>query len=132
MKIFAFAVWRHLHRIQNYNFINSWNLIKTPQKFIQCSFFIKLTKIWQLIGPEVFCKKSVVKDFAKFTKKHLCQSLLFNKVAGLRPLLKKRLWNMRFSVNFAKFYRTLFFIEHLWWFLCFASVMEFCHKPVWF
>ena len=29
-------------------------------------------------------KKSVLKNFAKFTGKHLCQSLLFNKGAGLR------------------------------------------------
>ena len=42
---------------------------------------------------EVFCKKGVLRNFAKFTGKHLCQSLFFNKVAGLRPacLLKKRL-----------------------------------------
>ena len=37
---------------------------------------------------EVFCKKGVLKDFAKFTGKNLCQRLFFNKVAGL---LKKRL-----------------------------------------
>ena len=30
--------------------------------------------------PEVFCKKSVLKNFAKFTGKHICQSLFFNKV----------------------------------------------------
>ena len=36
-------------------------------------------------------KKSVLKKFTKFTGKHLCQSLFFNKVADLRPatLLKK-------------------------------------------
>ena len=34
--------------------------------------------------PEVFCKKGVLKGFAKFTGKHLCQSPLFNKVAGLQ------------------------------------------------
>ena len=28
-------------------------------------------------------KKGVLRNFAKFTEKHLCQSLLFNKVAGL-------------------------------------------------
>ena len=45
--------------------------------------------------PEVFCKKGVPKNFAKFTGKHLCQSLFFNKVAGLGAanLLKKRLWH---------------------------------------
>ena len=36
--------------------------------------------------PEVFCKKGVLRNFAKFTGKHLCQSLFFNKVAGLRIL----------------------------------------------
>ena len=34
--------------------------------------------------PEVFCKKGVLRNFTKFTGKHLCQSLFFNKVAGLR------------------------------------------------
>ena len=32
--------------------------------------------------PGVFCEKSVLRNFAKFTGKHLCQSLFFNKVAG--------------------------------------------------
>ena len=38
-------------------------------------------------------KKGVLRNFTKFTGKHLCRSLFFNKVAGLRPatLLKKRL-----------------------------------------
>ena len=33
--------------------------------------------------PEVLCKKGVLKNFAQFTGKHLCQSLFFNKLAGL-------------------------------------------------
>ena len=43
--------------------------------------------------PEVFCKKDVLRNFAKFKGKHLCQRLFFNKVAGLRPatLLEKSL-----------------------------------------
>ena len=32
-------------------------------------------------------------------------------------LLKKRLWQRCFPVNFVKFLRTPFFIEHLWWLL---------------
>ena len=45
--------------------------------------------------------------------------VFFNKGAGLRPatLLKKRLWHRCFRVNFAKFLRTPFFIERLWWLL---------------
>ena len=34
--------------------------------------------------PEVFCKKYVLRNFTKFTRKYQCQSLIFNKVAGLR------------------------------------------------
>ena len=36
--------------------------------------------------PDVFYKKGVLRNFTKFTGKHLCQSLFFNKVAGLTPL----------------------------------------------
>ena len=63
----------------------------------------------------MFCKKSVLTNFAKFTGKHLYQSLFFNKVADLRPatLLRKRPWYRFFPVNFAKFLRTLFLTEHL-------------------
>ena len=53
--------------------------------------------------------RGVLKIFAKFTGKHLCQGLVFNKFASLRPatLFKKRLWHRCFPVNFAKFLRTL-------------------------
>ena len=52
--------------------------------------------------PEVFCKKDVLENFAKFTWKHLCQSLFFNKVAGLRQwLLLNRLTELGLkTVNF--------------------------------
>ena len=77
--------------------------------------------------PEVYYKKDVLKNFAKLTEKHLCQSPFFNKIAGLRPasLLKKRLWHRYFPVNFAKFSKTTFFIEHLWWLL--LNFEFFCH-----
>ena len=43
--------------------------------------------------PDVFYNKGVLRNLARFTGRHLCQSLFFNKVAGLRPaiLLKMRL-----------------------------------------
>ena len=55
-----------------------------------------------------FLKKGILRNFAKLARKHLCQSLFFNKVAGLSPaaLLKKKLWHRCFPVNFAKFLRT--------------------------
>ena len=42
--------------------------------------------------PVVFCKKTALKNFTKFSGKHLWSSFFFNKVAGLMSatLLKKR------------------------------------------
>ena len=56
----------------------------------------------------MFYKKGTLKNFAKFTGKHLCQSLLFNKVAGLRfaAVSNKRLWQRCFLLNFVQFLRT--------------------------
>ena len=61
--------------------------------------------------PEVFGKKGVIKNFTKFTGKHLCESLFLNEVAALRPatLLKKKIWRTCFPVNFVKFFRATFF-----------------------
>ena len=55
-------------------------------------------------------KKGVLRNFAELTGKHLCQSLVFDKVAGLSPttFLKKRLWHRCSPRNFAKFLRTPF------------------------
>ena len=49
-------------------------------------------------------EKGVLKNFAKFTGKHQCQSLFFNKHAGLMLRPDHRC----FPVNFAKFLRTCF------------------------
>ena len=72
-----------------------------------------------------FMEIGFLKNFTKFTGKHVSWSLFFNKVGGLRPvtLLKMRLWHRCFAVNFAKFLRTPFLIEHLRWLLlnCCAS-----------
>ena len=59
----------------------------------------------QKYPPELFHKKGALKNFAKFTGKHLCQSLSFYKIADLRPatLLKKSLWYRCFLVNSEKF-----------------------------
>ena len=72
---------------------------------------LKLNK-YRSSRPEMFCKKGVLRHFAKFNGKHLCQGLFINKVAGL-TLLKKRLWHRCFPVNFAKFLRPPFLTEHL-------------------
>ena len=55
----------------------------------------------------MFFKLGVLKNFANFTEKHLCQSLLLINFVRNRP---QRRW---FPVKFAKFLRTPFFVEHL-------------------
>ena len=64
--------------------------------------------------PEVFFQKGVLKNFPIFTGKHLCHSLFYNKVVGLKPetLLKRILWHRCFSVNLRNFSEHDLFIEH--------------------
>ena len=61
--------------------------------------------------PEVFSRKSVLRNFAKFTGKYPCLCL------RAATLLKKRLWYRCFPVNFAILLRTPSFTEHLRWLL---------------
>ena len=59
---------------------------------------------------EVFCKKDVLRNFAKFTGKHLCQRLFFNKVAGLAcKFIKKESLAQVFSCEFCEISKNTFF-----------------------
>ena len=51
----------------------------------------------------------VLRNLAKFTEKHLCLSLFFDKVAGLKPVLITIFKTDAFK-NF-----TIFTGKHLWW-----------------
>ena len=53
-------------------------------------------------------RKGVVRDFAKVTGKHLCQSLVFNKVAGLAQVLEQVI-----SCDFWEISKNTFFTEHI-------------------
>ena len=60
----------------------------------QGSLNLLLFGSWTLVRSshsDVFCRRGVLRNIAKFTEKHLRQSLFFNKVGGLRPatLLKR-------------------------------------------
>ena len=78
---------------------------------------------------EVFCEKGVLKNFAKFTEKHLCQSLflispeatrvfykkVFLKVSQ-RPktcnFIKKETLAQVFSWDICEIFKNTFFTEH--------------------
>ena len=53
-------------------------------------------------------KKAILKDFVRFTGKHLCWSLFFNKLAGHKPcnFIKKKLQHRCFLANIDKFGRS--------------------------
>ena len=75
------------------------------------------------IAPEVVVlrcsvKKDVLKNFTKFTGKHLCQSLSFNKVVGLR------LWRKCFPVNIVKISWTPFLKKTSGGWLYSSSVLD--------
>ena len=70
------------NRINDFLVIPSY--IRLPwylQNLIMLVCSVAYTK-YRSSHPEVFCEKGVLINFAKFTGKHLCQSLFFNKVAG--------------------------------------------------
>ena len=56
------------------------------------------------------------------TGKHLCWSLFLIK---LQTFIEKRLQQRCFPVNIAKFLRTAFFTEHLWWLF---AILDKCNS----
>ena len=63
-------------------------------------------------------KKGVLRNFTKFTGKHLRQSPFFNKVGSSKAtLLKTRLWHRCFPLNFTEFLRTPFVQNTFGWLL---------------
>ena len=61
---------------------------------------------------EMFCKKGVLKNVAKFTGSHLCRSLYLLKFQTCN-CIKKETPTQSCLVNFAKFLRTPFSTEYL-------------------
>ena len=103
-----------IHQLSCLEYIGHWS------KYAAGTHLATIKKhINQKQPPELFCKKGLHANLAKFAVKHICQSLFLNKVSGLRTatLLKKKLWQRCFPVNYAKLFKSNFFIEQLWWLL---------------
>ena len=95
--------------------VNKWFLLWSWRWKIDIRFCMpySMMSLFRSSRPNGFCKKGVLRNFAKFTEKSLSQSLFFNKVVGAATLFNKRLWHRYFPVKFAKFLRTHFLTEHL-------------------
>ena len=136
------SFWLQRRRSQKYMFL--WVYINTSSDFsfgfvlLKCWCNIKIEKdckclknvsLWinpflakfpfytpcRSSRPEVLCKKGILRNFSKFTGKHLCQSLWVS-----------RLWRRYFLVNFAKFLTPPFLTEHLQW--LFLSIKTSEHR----
>ena len=53
-------------------------------------------------------RKDILRNFAKFTGKHLCHGLFMSEPKAC-TFIKKRLWQSCFPGNFAKFLKTPFY-----------------------
>ena len=69
-----------------------------------------INSIFRSSHPEVLCEKGVLRNFAKFAGKNLCQSLFFNKVAGAAyNFNKKEALAQVFSCEFSDISKNTFF-----------------------
>ena len=103
---------------------------KFLKKIVLITFnFFKSFALQRNSRPEVFCEKGVLRNFARFTGKHLCQSLFFNKDEGSTcNLLKKEALTLVFFREFCKISKNTFSIEHLRWLLLFLHSCSTCTK----
>ena len=62
--------------------------------------------------PEVFWKKSVLKNFAKYAGKHRCQSIFYNNF--FEKFIKNETLEQMFSCEFGEIFKNKLFTEHLW------------------
>ena len=93
------------------------HLLKTTSLHVLLrSFTINLSFLYTLLKfqkqpLEVLCEKFVLRNFAKFIGKHLCQRLFLIKLQA--NFIKKSLWRRCFPANFCEDSKNNFLIEHL-------------------
>ena len=84
---------------------------KFLKKIVLITFnFFKSFALQRNSRPEVFCEKGVLRNFARFTGKLLCQSVFFNKVAGAAAcnFIEKETLAQVFSCEFCEISKNTF------------------------
>ena len=82
------------------------------RKYSLCIPLIKMLQFFQnnrSSHRKYSIKKGLLKNFVKFTGKHFCQSLFFDKGKGLRPANKTENLVQLFSCEFCEIFRNIFF-----------------------
>ena len=106
---FRIAVLRHYIALQRLSlFSNSEiSIYVAPQSSFYTFKEILCSKQPLRSSHQCSVRKGVLRNFAKFTGKHLCRSPFFKKVASLAcNFIKKEARHSCFPVNFVKFLRT--------------------------
>ena len=106
----------------------SWKWLRSAEiNLFSVSSYFYFFKLWRMrsfktitfgVVSQMCSVKKAFLRISQDSQETPVQSLFLNIVAGVMPatlLKKRRLWHTYFLVNFAKFSRTPFFIEHLWW-----------------
>ena len=125
-----FEIQKQLYYVQIILFLILNHLIQSHAFKFLFFGYSSLTKEFQ-IPP---CS---TRNFAKFTGKHLCQSIFFNKVAGQSlffnkvedfNFIKKEALAHVFSCEFCETFKNFYFTEHLrWLLLALRSFSEYSH-----
>ena len=123
---FPVITWyKNIHWSKFYQQYTHW-----IKRFLQ----LLLLKICELILFKLAQTCSVKKVFLEIpqnSQENTCArvSFLIKLQASPATLLQKRPWHWCFPVNFAKFLRTPFFTQHLWWLLLYFGLYE---SPLYF
>ena len=92
-------------------------------KMKQCMYLKLYISNFRSSLPEVLCEKDVLKNFAKFKGKHLCQGLFFTKV--FYNSIKEETLAQVFSSEFYEIFKiTPFLKEYLRWLLLKLAISE--------
>ena len=102
--IFLFFNWKILINFFEIHFIDTLNILS-----VNWNFRIEFLRINRNSHQRCSIIKGILRNFARFTGKQLCQSPFWP-----ATLLKKSLWHKCFPVNFAKFLRTPFLQNRSW------------------
>ena len=91
--------------------------------FFALYLLLKILFVYQHSNPEAATQRCPIKkvflEILENSQENTCVRVSFLIKLQTVPatLLKRRLWHRCFAVNFAKFLRTPFVTEHLWWLL---------------
>ena len=114
--------------LQHNVFTNLWPLWILLYKYLSSwEIHRNYSTIFRSSHQRCSTKKAILKHFVKFTGKHLCRHLSFNKVAGHQAcnFLKKRLQHRFFLANIGKFIRRPILKNISEWLHCWKV---FCEK----